>query len=351
MRRSTLVVVVVMLSLGLAACGRSGESLAKNTGEASGAFPVTVEHEYGTTTVAAATQRVVSLGFKDQDWLYAFGVSPVAVRKWYGLFPNEINPWAESHVVGQPPAVLEEIDYEKIAALRPDLIVSVYSGITGQEYQELSRIAPTVAGPVGSTDYNEPWRDVTRLIGTALGQPQRAETMITEIDGLFAKAKQRHPGLVSAEVSTAYAWSPDSIGVYTSGDPRPKFLAELGIQTPQAVDKLAGVDTFHASISPELVADTFDLADDAVVVIGSPNADEPGAHTALQNTTFSSSRVANQGRVVFLDTTLSDVAFSFASPLSIPFTLEHLVPRLAAAIDGDPATAVPAAPGTFEAGK
>lgn len=336
-----MVVVGLMLSLGLAACGRPEVPPAA---DAAGVFPVTVQHEYGTITVAERPERVVSLGFKDQDWLYAFGVSPVAVRKWYGLFPHEINPWAERHVEGEPPAVLEEVDYEKIASLRPDLIVSVYSGITEEQYATLSRIAPTLAGPVDSTDYNEPWRDVTRLIGTALGQADRAAGMIADIEGRFDRAKQEYPELVGAEVGTAYAWGPDNIGVYTSGDPRPKFLAEFGIETPAAVDELVGADTFHASISPELVADTFDLADDAVVVIGSSNADGPGAHAALTNTTFSSARVVREGRVVFLDTTLSDVAFSFASPLSIPFTLDHLVPRLAAAVDGDPGTAVPPAP-------
>ena len=36
-------------------------------------------------------------------------------------------------------------------------------------------------------------------------------------------------------------------------------------------------------------------------------------------------------------------AFSFGSPLSIEYLLENLVPELALAVDGDPATAVPSA--------
>ena len=43
---------------------------------------------------------------------------------------------------------------------------------------------------------------------------------------------------------------------------------------------------------------------------------------------------------MFTDFELSG-AFSFSSPLSIPFLLDELVPKLAAAVDGDPATAVP----------
>ncbi len=49
---------------------------------------------------------------------------------------------------------------------------------------------------------------------------------------------------------------------------------------------------------------------------------------------------ATEGREVFADFELSG-AFSFSSPLSIPYLLDELVPKLAAAVDGDPATAVP----------
>jgi iron complex transport system substrate-binding protein len=50
--------------------------------------------------------------------------------------------------------------------------------------------------------------------------------------------------------------------------------------------------------------------------------------------------VATQGRAVFLNEndTLGK-AFSFVTPLSIPYLLDGLVPQLAAAVDGDPATA------------
>ena len=47
--------------------------------------------------------------------------------------------------------------------------------------------------------------------------------------------------------------------------------------------------------------------------------------------------VATQGRAVFLNEndTLGK-AFTFVTPLSIPFLLDGLVPQLATAVDGDP---------------
>ena len=49
--------------------------------------------------------------------------------------------------------------------------------------------------------------------------------------------------------------------------------------------------------------------------------------------------VATQGRAVFLNENEDfGKAFTFVTPLSIPYLLDGLVPQLAAAVDGDPAT-------------
>jgi len=56
--------------------------------------------------------------------------------------------------------------------------------------------------------------------------------------------------------------------------------------------------------------------------------------------------VHTKGREVFLDSYDHALggATSFVSILSIPFLLDELVPMLAAAVDGEPATAVPSRP-------
>lgn len=58
--------------------------------ERESAFPVTIEHKFGSVTIAEEPQRVVSIGFTEQDPLLAVGVTPVAVRYWYGDEENEI---------------------------------------------------------------------------------------------------------------------------------------------------------------------------------------------------------------------------------------------------------------------
>ena len=42
-----------------------------------GAFPVTIEHAYGETTVEQEPERVVALGWSDPDVVLSLGVVPV----------------------------------------------------------------------------------------------------------------------------------------------------------------------------------------------------------------------------------------------------------------------------------
>lgn len=50
---------------------------------AAGAFPVTVEHAFGSTTVDQAPKRVVSVGYTDDQTVLAFGIKPVGMVDQY----------------------------------------------------------------------------------------------------------------------------------------------------------------------------------------------------------------------------------------------------------------------------
>jgi len=220
-RRAALAALALALVAGAAACGAGddgdaapGSGSAPAAGDA--AFPVTIEHKYGSTTIAAPPERVVSVGFGDQDPILALGVVPVGVRDWYGDQPQATWPWAHDLLEGAKPEVLsaDELNVEAVAALRPDLIVGVSSGMTKDEYESLSALAPTLAQSGDVIDYGMPWQDGTRMIGRALGREAEADRLIAGVEERFARVRADVPGLKGAEATVSYVMDETQIGAY-----------------------------------------------------------------------------------------------------------------------------------------
>jgi iron complex transport system substrate-binding protein len=300
------------------------------------AFPVTIEHKYGVTTIEAEPLRVVSVGFGEHDGLLALGVIPVAVRDWYGDQPFATWPWAQDELGDAEPVVLasDEENFEQIAALDPDLIVGISSGMTEEQYEILSAIAPTVAQPGEYIDYGTPWDVALEITGRAVGRSAEAEKVIADTKQLFADAIAEHPEFAGASAAVTFFFEGQP-GAYGSEDIRSRSLTDLGFMIPTEIDELAG-DAFFVSISPE---DLSVIDTDVVVWIGLGD-DNTAAVRDLP--TRPSTRAFQEGREIVADDMLSG-AFSHASPLSLEYVIEHLVPELALAVDGDPATAVPSA--------
>lgn len=301
-----------------------------------GAYPVTIEHRYGTTEITEEPERIVVAGLLEQDTVLALGAVPVGTTKWaVGDYPGAVGPWASDELgAAEPPTVLsfeDGIQHEKIASLRPDLIIAVYSGATGQDYALLSKIAPTVAQPVGQDDYEVAWRDVTRTVGAALGRPARADRLIADVEARFAAVKAAHPDFAGkqAVIATPY----EGIFVYGPQDQRSRVLEDLGFTLPAGLSEVVG-NQFGANISRERT----DLLNvDALMwFIETPEQEAE----IREEEVYANLDVASQGRDIFLDDGEPIVydGFSFASVLSIPDLLDALAPRLDAALDGDPAT-------------
>jgi iron complex transport system substrate-binding protein len=297
---------------------------------------VVIEHTYGEITIDAEPQRVVSIGYGEHDGLLALGVVPIAVRDWYGEQPYATWPWAQDELGDATPEVLpnSELNFEQIAALQPDLIVGISSGMTEEDYSTLSAIAPTLAQPEGYIDYGTPWDVALELTGRAVGKSAEAEQVIADTKQLFTDAIADHPEFAGASAAVTFFFE-DQPGAYGSEDGRSRALTDLGFVVPSEIDDLAG-DAFFVSVSPE---DLSVIDTDVVIWIGLGDEETESIRTLP---TRPSMRAFEEGREVVADDLLSG-AFSHSSPLSLEYVIEHLVPELALAVDGNPATAVPSA--------
>jgi len=300
-----------------------------------GVFPVTIKHKFGESTVPKEPTRVITVGFNEQDEVLALGVQPLAIRDWYGDQPYAVWPWAVAALGDAKPTVLpsDALNFEQIASLQPDLILGVSSGMTQDDYDKLSKIAPTIAQSGDVVDYGESWQDATLTIGQALGKAKTAQDLVADTEAKIAATAAAHPEFAGKSTAVAFFFN-DLPGAYSSVDVRSRLMTGLGFVIPEAIDQAAG-DAFYASFSAEQI----DLLDvDALVWIA--DIGEQGAIVAspLRN----GLNAVKEGREVWVSDILAG-AMSFSSPLSIPYVLEHLPAELQAAVDGDPSTPVPSA--------
>lgn len=130
-----LVLLVVPL-LALTACGAETKETTAAGGQTqggaeAGAYPVTIKNKFGDAVIKETPKRVVAVGLVEQDALLALGVVPVGTTEWFGEKPGALFPWAKAKLgSGAIPTVLTDkdgIQFEKVAALAPDLIIGSFT--------------------------------------------------------------------------------------------------------------------------------------------------------------------------------------------------------------------------------
>jgi len=205
------------------------------------AFPVTIKHVYGETVIPAQPKRVVVWGTNTQDAVLQLGVMPVGIPFFsYGGGDNGILPWDEDAIAklgGEPPAILpnaNEIPVEQIAALKPDLILAQFSGITQEEYDTLSQIAPVVAYPKEA--WGTSWQDVILIAGQALGKSAEARKIVAESEQLIKDEAAKHP-VLAGKTFVAVSDYNGQVAVYAALDARVKYVEDFGMVLAPGVNE------------------------------------------------------------------------------------------------------------------
>lgn len=294
------------------------------------AFPVTIDHRYGSTRVPAQPKRVVSLSFIGHDFLLALGVKPIALRDWYGGHKYGVWPWAQDALGDAEPLVMRgAIDIELIATLKPDLIVGQWSGMTDREYALLSRIAPTLPAAGGIGDYDMSWQDMLLALGQVTGTTAKATAEVARLNGRFQQIKDTHPDWQGQ--TAVMVWAGTS-GAYTDNDLRGQFLTQMGFKIPPALTARSSLNNNYVLV-PDEAPEWMDA--DVLIWLDAGQSIDRVKALPLRHTM----RAYKEGREIYSGLDLS-AALSHSSPLSLDYALDTLVPLIAAAIDGDPTTPV-----------
>ena len=317
--------------------GCSGTATEENKGgndaqNTSGAYPITIKHAYGETVIESEPKNVATISWGNHDVPLALGTVPVGVSKAnYGKSDeNGLLPWtAEKYkeLGVEKPVVYDDIDgldFEAISDSNPDVILAAYSGITQEEYDLLSQIAPVVAYPKNA--WQTLWREQITMDATAMGKKAEGEALVKELDELI-KEKTANDTNLKGKTAVFCYFNPADLGkfyIYLPVDPRAAYLTDLGLSFPESISKL-GADSFSIEVS----AENIDVLKDADILVAYGNDD---LLKALQSDALLGTVPAvKNGAVALIEDGSVLSASCTPSALSIPATIDEYLEILGAA--------------------
>jgi len=319
----------------LSAAGCSASDAKEAPASASGdGFPVTIEHALGTTTITAKPKRVATVAWANHEVPLALGIVPEGMSKatWGDDDGDGILPWVEDRLEelgGKTPVLFDEtdgIDFAAVSDTAPDVILAAYSGLTQEDYDTLSKIAPVVAYP--DTPWGTSLEDMISLDSRALGLEQEGEQLNAELREKAEASLAAHPELAGKKALFAFMNPSDlsKIGFYTVHDTRPGFLAGLGLPQPEAVEaESEKTGEFYVEYSSEM-ADEFDDVD-VFVTYGDPDGDL--VKQLQTDPLISQIPAVKAGRIAILEDSTPLAASANPSPLSIDWGIDDYFDVLA----------------------
>lgn len=302
-------------------------------------FPVVIEHAFGTTTITEKPVRVATVAWANHEVPLALGIVPVgfAAAGFGDDNGDGLLPWVSTRLeelqVGAPgpsrePVLFDEgdgIDFEAVAATRPDVILAAYSGLSQADYDTLSLIAPVVAYP--ESPWSTGWREMIRINSAGLGMRAEGDALIERLENQIAETVADYPELEGKTAMFITHLDPTDLSImrfYTPNDTRVSFFNDLGLRSPESVARVTGAGQYAGEVSVEQI-DLFNDVD-IFVTYGEKQLREP----LESNPLTSRMRAIENGSVVMLGRGTGATAAN-PTPLSIPWVLEAYVGALAEA--------------------
>jgi iron complex transport system substrate-binding protein len=291
-------VVVAVSALLLTACGQSNSSTASSPEPTavSASFPVTIENNGATITIAEQPTSIISLSPTATEILFAIGAGDqvIAVDD-QSHYPVEA---PISDLSGFTP------NLESIVSLSPDLVVvsfdadGIVAALTAANIPVLVQYA--------ATSLDDTYLQIAEL-GTATGNVESASTltstMKSEIDTAISKLPTNASGL------TYFHELDNTLYTVTSATFIGSIYALAGLTN--IADTSADAASGYPQLSPEFVV----AADPAIIFLADTKCCEQTAVTLAQRPGFENLTAVTGGSVVELD---DDVASRWG-PRSVDF--------------------------------
>ncbi|WP_062214821.1 iron-siderophore ABC transporter substrate-binding protein [Streptomyces sp. NBRC 109706] len=293
------------------------------------AFPVTIESALGEAEITEQPQRVVTLGQGSAETAIALGNTPVGIESYeWGSDETGYLPWIHEAVTERGDELPtqfaggEDIDFDTILELEPDVILAAWSGISQDQFDILNDIAPTVAYP--DLPWSTNWDEQIELIATALGQPDQAEVLIGDIRDQLAAAAETRPEYEGVTFSYIYTAEPGSLGVFLPEEQRVEMVTSLGLTIDPVVNEFEELEGTDSAL---IGLENADKLNDSDLVFTFYTDEETRRETEAQPLYAAIPAVA-RGGVVASDDTPFVTASSIINPLTVPWSIDRYLPLI-----------------------
>ncbi|MBP3953343.1 iron-siderophore ABC transporter substrate-binding protein [Bacillus suaedae] len=306
----------------------------EETAEDTTEYPIVVTHAFGETVIEEKPERVATIAWSNHDVALALGVVPVGFSAAnYGVQDGSgVLPWTAEKLteLGEDsPTIYQDtdgLDFEAIADSAPDVILAAYSGITQEQYDTLSEIAPVVA--YQEKPWVASWREQITFNSMGMGMAAEGEQLIADTEKLIQDKVSEYPELEGKKAAFLSVNGADlsSFYIYSTGDPRGEFLTELGMEYPESITSQMTDGNFFIQVS----AENADMLNDLDIFVSYGNADTLAALQA--DPIFGEIPAVKRGSVVIIEDNTPLAAAGTPSTLSIEYTIDEYLTLLSEAV-------------------
>ena len=221
-------------ALTLAACSQESTSTDSSSSSSESETRVVKNVDDEEITVPSKPQRVVVLSEPTLDAVLALGVTPVGTISGRGqqTVPNYLKDKAgDVPIIGS----VSEVNYEKVGALNPDLILADSTGVDkrSEAYKTLQDIAPVVYTGYAGGD----WTINFERVADALNMVDQGKKVEEDYKSLTENLKKELEPQYGDKTFSIVRWAGNGPALILKELPAGQVLSDLGLQRPPAQDR------------------------------------------------------------------------------------------------------------------
>ncbi|MFD4986427.1 iron-siderophore ABC transporter substrate-binding protein [Streptomyces sp. NPDC058374] len=307
----------------------SDEEKPSASAKSDGAFPVSIKSKLGTAEIPEEPKKVVTLGQGSAETAIALGTTPVGIESYeWGSDKSGYLPWINEAVkekgdkLPKQFAGGEDIDFETITELEPDVILAPWSGVTEEQYDILKDIAPTVAYP--ELPWSTNWDEQIQIIAKALGKSDEGEGLIKDIKKQLSDAAATRPKYKDVTFSYIYTDGPGSLGVFLPEEQRVEMLTGLGLTVDPVVKTFKEVEGTDSAIIGLENAEKLKNSD----LLFTFYTDKKNRAEIEKQPLYAAMPAVKRGSLVTSEDTSFVTASSIINPLTVPWVIERYLPMI-----------------------